>query len=61
MKLTKGKITKLYPKQKQTLKHYNVNKKEKNKKSFRKRVSLNFHNKTLKKVAPKGNNVDTLL
>jgi hypothetical protein len=56
MKLTKGKINKLYNKKKQTLKRFkNKNNKGKNK-TFRKRKHLNLHNSTLKKYG--GGNED---
>jgi len=47
MKLTKGKISKLYGKIKQTLKNYNKTKVPNNK-SFRKNIHLDLKNKTLK-------------
>jgi hypothetical protein len=47
MKLTKGKISKLYGKIKQTLKNYNKTKVPNNK-SFRKNIHVDLKNKTLK-------------
>ena len=52
MNLTKGKLKKLYKKNKQTMKKYKKNSKSNNKKNtFRKRKGLNLANKTLKKYA----------
>ena len=48
MKLTKGKISKLYSKNKQSLKKYNNKRKGKNN-SFRKNIHVNLKNKTLKR------------
>lgn len=49
MKLTKGRITKLYNKKRQTHKKAKKGKKS-NKQTFRKRRNYNLHNKTLKKI-----------
>jgi len=59
MKLTKGKISKLYRKNKQSLKRYK--KKETNKnKSFRKRGHVNLRNKSLKNYRGGQDKVDAL-
>ena len=49
MKLTKGKISKLYNKKKQSLKKKNNRRKSSNKNTFRKKRNINLANKTLKK------------
>jgi hypothetical protein len=50
MKLTRGKLTKLYGKRKQTMKHYIQMKKRIKNKSFRRKKSLNLQTKTFKRI-----------
>jgi hypothetical protein len=50
MKLTRGKLTKLYGKRKQTMKHYTQMKKRIKNKSFRRKKSLNLQKKTFKRM-----------
>lgn len=59
MKLTKGKISKLYRKNKQSLKRYKKMETNKNK-SFRKRGHVNLRNKSLKNYRGGQDKVDTL-
>jgi hypothetical protein len=61
MKLTKGKILKLYNKKKQTLKKYKPNKCDNTSskiKSFKNKKSINLANKSLKRINYKKNMVD---
>ena len=54
MKLTKGKLSKLYKKNKQSyMKKYNKNKKSFTNNTFRKNKNLNLVNKTLKNINSK--------
>jgi hypothetical protein len=55
MKLTKGKLSKIYNKKRQTMRKLKKNgKKNRRGKTFRKRRPLNLYSKTLKKVLKKG-------
>ena len=56
MKLTKGKISKLYNQKKQSFKKYNNKKKAKNYKSFRNKKYINLANKSLKQIKKGGTN-----
>ena len=65
MKLTKGKITKLYSKNKQTKKRNKNQRRDAKTKTFRKRKPLDLSNRTLKRIpyggADSGENETTLL
>jgi len=55
MKLTKGKLMKIYNKKRQTMRKLKKKgKKNRRGKTFRKRRPLNLHSKTLKKILKKG-------
>ena len=58
MKLTKGKLTKLYGKKRQSKKRYKKNKGETQSKTFRKRRFLDMHNRTLKHMLYGGVNTN---
>ena len=56
MKLTKGRISKLFNKKRQTAKKYKNKKKNHVVKTFRKNTHINLHNSTLKKTLKGGEN-----
>jgi len=60
MKLTKGKLTKLYGKKRQSRKRYKKNKGETQSKTFRKRRFLDMHNRTLKHMLYGGANTNVV-
>lgn len=60
MKLTKGKLSKIYNKKKQTMRKLKKKaKRSRRGKTFRKRRPLNLHSKTLKNVLKKGGTTDS--
>ena len=58
MKLTKGRISKLFNKKRQTVKKYKNKKKNHVAKTFRKNTHINLHNSTLKKMLKGGENYE---